>query len=149
MTKDNESRYLELTLYTKLQIRTFYVVVVQRRQRNVQKSVMHVQSSCFGNPNILLFCSFRCRRRRRCFNSLIAVRRVPSNGSRNNCGTHFVSSFLDNLIGVSITAVQSKQRTIPREPAGGTGTIDNCDTNSIKAILNPRASVVSNLGKTL
>ena len=56
---------------------------------------------------------------------------------------------MDNGMGVSITAARSKQRTIPREPAGGTGTIVNCDTNSIKAILNPRASVVSNLGKTL
>ena len=28
-------------------IRKFYVVFVQRRLRNVQKSVMHVQSCCF------------------------------------------------------------------------------------------------------
>ena len=34
----------------KREIRHFHVVVVQRRQRNVQKSVMHVQSCCFANP---------------------------------------------------------------------------------------------------
>ena len=39
------------------------VVVVQRRQRNVQKSVMHVQSCCFANLNLLMFCRSRCRRR--------------------------------------------------------------------------------------
>ena len=32
---------------TKCEIRQFHVVVVQRRQRNVQKSVMHVQR-CFA-----------------------------------------------------------------------------------------------------
>ena len=31
------------------EIRHFHVVVVQWRQRNVQKSVMHVQSCCFAN----------------------------------------------------------------------------------------------------
>ena len=31
------------------------VVVVQRRPRNVQKSVMHVQSCYFANQNLLLF----------------------------------------------------------------------------------------------
>ena len=32
--------------------RKFHAVVVQRRQRNVQKSVMHVQSCCFANLNL-------------------------------------------------------------------------------------------------
>ena len=32
----------------------------------VQKSVMHVQSCCFANINLLLFCRSRSRRRRRC-----------------------------------------------------------------------------------
>ena len=41
---------------TKREIRYFHVVVVQRRQRNEQKSVMHVQSCCFANFNLLLFC---------------------------------------------------------------------------------------------
>ena len=33
----------------KLKIWSFHVVVVQGRQRNVQKSVMHAQSCCFAN----------------------------------------------------------------------------------------------------
>ena len=33
----------------------FHVVVVQRRLRNVQKSVMHVQSCSFANLNFLGF----------------------------------------------------------------------------------------------
>ena len=33
----------------------FHVVVVQRRLRNVQKSVMHVQSCCFAYLNFLGF----------------------------------------------------------------------------------------------
>ena len=57
---------------TKRDIRQFHVVVVQRRQRNVQKSVMHVQSCCFACLNLLLFCCTRCHRRRGCVNSLIS-----------------------------------------------------------------------------
>ena len=53
------------------EIRKFHVAVVQRRLRNVQKSVMHVQSCCFANINLLLFNCSRCRRRRRCLNSLL------------------------------------------------------------------------------
>ena len=38
-------------------IRHFHVEVVQlRRQGNVQKTVMHVQSCCFAYINLLLFC---------------------------------------------------------------------------------------------
>ena len=41
---------------TKREIRQFNVVVVQRRQRNVQKrSVMHVQSCCFACLNQFFF----------------------------------------------------------------------------------------------
>ena len=34
---------------SKLKILSFHVVVVQGRQRNVQKSVMHVQGCCFAH----------------------------------------------------------------------------------------------------
>ena len=44
----------------------FHVAVVQWRQRNVQKSVIHVQSCCFANLSLLLFCRSRCRRPQRC-----------------------------------------------------------------------------------
>ena len=37
------------------EIRRFHVAVVQRRLRNVQKSVMRVQSCCFANKNLRLF----------------------------------------------------------------------------------------------
>ena len=53
------------------EIRKFHVAVVQRRLRNVQKGVMHVQSVCFANMNHLLFCRSRCRRRMRCLSSLL------------------------------------------------------------------------------
>ena len=52
------------------EIRKFHVAVVQRRLGNVQKGVMHVQSCCFTNINLLLFNCSRCRRRRRCFREL-------------------------------------------------------------------------------
>ena len=57
---------------TKREFRHFHVVVVQRRQRNVSKSVMHVQSCCFTNLNLLLFCRSRWRRRGRCLSPLVA-----------------------------------------------------------------------------
>ena len=54
--KSSES--LHKTSSTKREIRHFHVVVVQWRQINVQKSVMHVQSCCFPNLNLLLFAVF-------------------------------------------------------------------------------------------
>ena len=47
--KEKKSRCLVPTFSTKREIRHFHVVVVQRRRRNVQKNVMHVQSYCFAN----------------------------------------------------------------------------------------------------
>ena len=68
--KEKESCCLVFPSSTRREIRHFHVVVVQRRQRNVQKSVMHVQSCCFANLNLLRFCRSRCRRRHRCLTSL-------------------------------------------------------------------------------
>ena len=65
--KEKESRCLAFKSSTKHEIRHFHVVVVQWLQRNVQKSVIHVQSCCFTNRNPLLFCRSRLRRRRPCF----------------------------------------------------------------------------------
>ena len=53
--KEKESCCLVFPPSTKREIRHYHVVVVQRRLRNVQKSVMHVQSCCFANRNPLLF----------------------------------------------------------------------------------------------
>ena len=58
------NRFLVFTSFIKREIRKFHVVVVQQRQRTVQKSVMHVKKCCFVNLNLLLFRS--SRRRRRC-----------------------------------------------------------------------------------
>ena len=58
--KKKEGRCRVFTFPTIGEIRQCLVVVVQRRQRNVQKSVMHVQSCCFTNLNLLLFCRSRC-----------------------------------------------------------------------------------------
>ena len=70
--KEKENCCFVFPSSTKREIRHFHVVVVQRRQRNVQKKVMHVQSCCFANLNLSLFCRSRCRqRRRRRVNSLV------------------------------------------------------------------------------
>ena len=46
---------------TKREIRHVHVAAAQRRLRNVQKRrAMHVQSCCFANLNLLLFCRSVC-----------------------------------------------------------------------------------------
>ena len=50
-----------LTFSIKREIRHFHVAVAQRRQRNVQKNVMHVQTCCLL-INLLFFRRFCCRR---------------------------------------------------------------------------------------
>ena len=74
--KEKESCCLVFPSSTKREIRHFHVVVVQRRLRNVQKSVMHVQSCCFANINLLLFCRSRCGRRHRFLSSLLRARQL-------------------------------------------------------------------------
>ena len=79
--KVQEKKKKVLSLFpfsVKREIRQFHVVVVQRRQGNVQKSVMHVQSCCFARLNLLFFCSSCCRRRRRCISSLIGTLRFDN-----------------------------------------------------------------------
>ena len=72
---------LEFPSSAKREIWHFNVVVVKRRIRNVQKSVMHVQSCGFANRNLLLFCRSRWHRRRRCLSSL--QRGFPRGGRCN------------------------------------------------------------------
>ena len=71
--KEKQSHCLGFTFSTKREIRHFHIVVLLWLQRNVQKSVMHVQSCCFANVKQLLFCRPRWRRCRRCLNSLLLV----------------------------------------------------------------------------
>ena len=47
------------------------LIVVQRRLRNLQKSVMHVHSCCFADINLLLFSSSLWRRLHRCLSFLL------------------------------------------------------------------------------
>ena len=64
--KKRESCCLVFPASTKPEIRHFHVVIVQRGQRNIQ-------NNCDTRAkliNLLLFCRFRCRRRRRCLSSL-------------------------------------------------------------------------------
>ena len=51
------------------EIRKFHVAVVQPRLRNVQKSVMHVQSCCFANKPTALFAVL--------FNVAVVVAQAP------------------------------------------------------------------------
>ena len=88
--KEKESCCLLFPSSTKREIRQFHVVVVQRRQRNVQKSVMHVQSCCFANLNLLLFCRSRCRRPRRCLSSLLFT--------DNPCAFVFIISYMMSVV---------------------------------------------------
>ena len=90
--KEKESCCLVFPSSTKREIRHFiHVVVVQRRLRNVQKSLMHVQSCCFANLNPLLLCRSRCRRPRRCLSSL---KRWPGSEGGTTITAEFVFLFL-------------------------------------------------------
>ena len=57
--KGKESRCPAFTFSIKREIKEFHVVVVQWRQRNVQKYLMHVQSCCFAylraRPHVFVF----------------------------------------------------------------------------------------------
>ena len=59
--KEKESCCLVFLSLTKREIRHFHAVVVQLQQRNVQKSMMHMQSCCSTTINLLLFCHSSCR----------------------------------------------------------------------------------------
>ena len=81
--KEKETCCFGFPSSTKREIRHFHVVVVQRWLRNVQKSLVHMQSCCFANLNLFLFCGSRCRRRGRrrlCLSSLkkLLGRREPT-----------------------------------------------------------------------
>ena len=90
--KENERRCLVFASSTKCEIRHFHVVVkvVQRRQRKEPKSVMHVQSCCFANLNLLLFGSSRYCHHCRCLSSLVSrrFREVASYESRTAGDLH-------------------------------------------------------------
>ena len=48
LEREIQFRRCLFTFSIKREIRHFHVVVVQKRERNIQKSVMHVESCCFA-----------------------------------------------------------------------------------------------------
>ena len=54
--RDNFCVVFTYSIKQACEIRKFHVAVAQRRLRNVQNGVMHVQICCFVNKNLLLFC---------------------------------------------------------------------------------------------
>ena len=93
---EKENCRLVYTSSIKRETRWFHVVVVQQRQRNVQKSVMHVQSCCF-----VLLCRSPCPPRRRCISSLKDERAAPLLFSRRIA----LGTRMDLLYGLRSTRV--------------------------------------------
>ena len=57
LKKEKEDFFVVFTYSIKRarEISNFHVAVVQRRQRNVKKNMMHAQSCCFANIAFFLF----------------------------------------------------------------------------------------------
>ena len=70
LRKRNKISSLLLYVLHKREIRHFHVLVVQKWERNVQKSVVHVQSCYICLLNLLFFWPSRCRPRRWILKSL-------------------------------------------------------------------------------
>ena len=70
--KEKGNCCLVFTSSIKRETRRFHVVVVQQRQRNVQKKRDARVKLLFSlsKPNAFFFCRSRCRPRRRCLSSL-------------------------------------------------------------------------------
>ena len=71
---ERKGKFLSIFVFTysikqACEISKFHVTVVPRRLKNVQKSMM--QSCCFANLNLLLFCHSCCWRHCRCLSSLL------------------------------------------------------------------------------
>ena len=96
--REKENCCLLFPSSTKREIRPFHVAVVQLRHRNVQKSVMHVQSCCFACLNLLLFCRSRCHRRRRCVSSVMLEEQCKR--IQHCCATRFSDHGTKEMLGV-------------------------------------------------
>ena len=55
---------------------------------------MHVQSCCFANLNLVLFCRSRCRPRRRCLSSLLAPMGSLPHQTENFCLSNLIEAKL-------------------------------------------------------
>ena len=58
--KKEKEIVLLFTSSMKHEIRKFHIAVVRQWQRNVHKSLLLMQSCCFANLNLLLFCHSCC-----------------------------------------------------------------------------------------
>ena len=55
------NRFLVFTSFVRHEIRMFHVIILQQWQRNVEKSVMYMQTCCLANLYLLLSCYYCCR----------------------------------------------------------------------------------------
>ena len=121
--KEKGSRCLVCTSSTKRENRHFYVVVVQRRLRNVQKSVIHVQTCCFANLSLLLFCRSRFRYRRRRLSS--QLKKIGKNKREKGVGSFcFVCQFFFGIVTCLVASHADVLRGSSRVPAPRT--LDKC-----------------------
>ena len=80
---------------------------------------MQVQSCCFTNINLFLFCRSRCRRRRRCLSSLFMIQKFCYHG---NATSHFSSLFGSSKVhgvGGGIDCVQTSPLPQKKTQASG------------------------------
>ena len=95
LERERKIRRRLFTSSMKRKIRHFHVVVVQSRQRNVQKKRDARAKLLFWLTNQLLFCLSRCRRRRKAphqkrtqkksFLAKVKLRKVPTTSLRFVC----------------------------------------------------------------
>ena len=79
--KEKESRCLVFTSCQR-EIRHLHVIVMQKRQRNLQKKRDARANLLFCLSNLLLFCRCRCRLHRRCLSSLKSNKGNEDSASR-------------------------------------------------------------------
>ena len=97
LEKEKGNFCVVLTYFVKRvrEIGTFHVAVVQRRLRNVQKSVMHVHSCCFAYIKRLLFFQFPLPSPALLLKLLIVV--IQTFCYHGNVTSHFSSLFRKNV----------------------------------------------------
>ena len=113
--KEEESCCLVFPSSTKCEIRHFQV---GRRQRNLQKSVIHLQSCCFANLNLLVFCLPRCRRRPPCLSSLTtgtarATATATATATRTSNKQNYNSTPASRCLAHFFAVIARQRREIP------------------------------------